>query len=47
MSQEAALKRVGAGQPESRKVVTITGGKYSGQFRTKENDIYFIKLDRL
>jgi xylan 1,4-beta-xylosidase len=45
--QTAALKKVASGAPESRTMVTITDGRYSADFRTKQNDIYFIKLIRL
>jgi len=47
LPQEAALKKAASGEPESRTEITITDGKYSGQFRTRDNDIYFIKLVRI
>jgi xylan 1,4-beta-xylosidase len=45
--QTATLKKAASGAPESRTRVTITDGRYSADFRTKQNDIYFIKLVRL
>jgi xylan 1,4-beta-xylosidase len=44
--QEAALKQVGSGTPESKKQISITGGKYNERFQVKDNDIYFVTLVR-
>ena len=45
--QEAALKKVATGEPESKMVVAVSGGSYVKTFETRQNDVYFIKLVKL
>lgn len=47
LQQEATLKKIASGYPESQKIISITNGEYKDQFKIKQNDIYFIKLDKL
>ncbi|HEX8461244.1 MAG TPA: glycoside hydrolase, partial [Segetibacter sp.] len=42
LQQEAALKKVADGSPETEKTVTITNGKLVQQFAIRENDVFFV-----
>ncbi|HEY4107663.1 GH39 family glycosyl hydrolase [Puia sp.] len=45
--QQAKLDALANGDPESRESVTISDGRFTRRFETKENDIYFIQLERI
>jgi xylan 1,4-beta-xylosidase len=47
LQQEATLKKLASGNPVSEKKILITDGKYKDHFKINENDIYFIKLEKI
>jgi xylan 1,4-beta-xylosidase len=47
LQQEATLKKLASGNPVSEKMILITDGKYKDHFKINENDIYFIKLEKI
>ena len=47
LQQEATLKKLASGKPVSEKKISITDGKYKDHFKINENDIYFIKLEKI
>jgi hypothetical protein len=47
LQQEATLKNLASGKPVSERKISITDGKYKDHFKINENDIYFIKLEKI
>ncbi len=45
--QEASLKKIADGHPETEKAITIRNGKIAQQFTIRENDVFFVKFIKL
>ncbi|MBC8083792.1 MAG: glycoside hydrolase, partial [Hymenobacter sp.] len=46
-NQVAKLKGLSAGKPIEQSTITVAGSSFTKSFKLRENDVYFVKLNRL